>query len=150
MKKSAKDYVYQRYKNTVFDEAIRPDLSNMLSGWPNLKRCVEFYFENNPEMKRYHGHEIEPLKFDYSGKFIKSLNKYCKTTILRTQFIDALTKIVYRIPAGGLCDTPIKERTGLWHFYVSNFWRVFYRKKTKCILLEEICPHQKLLYIRRY
>lgn len=79
---------------------------------------------------------------------MKSLNKYCATDTLKLKLIHALTKIVYKIPCGGLCDTAIKERTDLWHFYVTNSWRVFYRKKNNYILLEELCSHKKLSYYR--
>lgn len=150
MKKSVRDYIIQRYKTISFDEERPRQPNRMLDYWPDLKRCVEYYYEAYPEMHQYHGKAVKPIEFLYYGKFIKSLNKYCKTIALKTQFIDALTKIVYRIPSGGLCDKPIRERTDLWHFYVSNSWRVFYRKKKDLLILEEICPHKKLLYPRRY
>jgi len=92
------------------------------------------------EMKQYHTASIQPSKFEYTEGFVKSLNKYCTTSSLKLKLIDALTKMIYRIPSSGLRDAPIEEREGLWHFYVSDSLRVFYRKEDNYILLEGFLP----------
>jgi len=118
--------------------------------WPNLTLCVKIHYKSHPWMKKYLHTVRKPIELRYIEKFMKSLNKHCTTDNLKSKLITALTKIVYKKPCSDLCDTAIKERTHLWHFYVSNFWRVFYKKKDGYILLEEFCPHKKHLYARRY
>jgi len=143
MKKNVKVYLFQRFKNIALDETPYEQI-NVLDQWPNLKLCVEIYYKSHPEMKQYHQTTRQPIEYEYTEKFMKLLNKYCTTKTLKLKLIDTLTKIVYKIPCSGLCDTPIKERVDLWHFYVSSSWRVFYRKKNSYILLEKFCPHKKL------
>jgi hypothetical protein len=150
MKRNIKEYLFRLYKRAVWEDKEPPDQTNVLDHWPDLKLCVESHYKTHPGMKRYHRTARQPIEFKSTKKFMKSLNKHCTTDNLKSQFITALTKIVYKIPCGGLCDTAIKERTNLWHFYVSDSWRVFYRKKNNYILLEELSPHKKQLYSRRY
>ncbi len=142
--------MFKRHKKIARDEEDPYKQSNILHAWPNLISCVEMHYKIHPAMKRHHHTIREPIELRYTEKFMKSLKKHCTTDDLKSKFVAALTKIVYKIPCGGLCNTAIKERRDLWHFYVSNFWRVFYRKKNDYILLEEFCPHKKHLYARRY
>ena len=100
-------------------------------------------------MKQYQHATEQPVKFEYTEGFVKSLNKHCTTNSLKLKVIDALTKMIYRIPCSGLRDAPIKERNGLWHFYISNSLRVFYRKGDNYMLLEEFCAHKKITHERR-
>lgn len=60
-------------------------------------------------MQQYHNVLEKPLEFEYTEKFLKSVIKYCATMPLKKQFIDALTKVIYRIPSSGLGDVQIKE-----------------------------------------
>lgn len=150
MKKNVKAYLFKRFKKVIKDEDLPYDQPKMLDSWPDLRLCVELYYKTSPAMQQYHHTARQPIEFDYTEKFSKSLDKHCTTKILKLRLIDALTKIVYKIPSGGLRDAPIKERINLRHFYVSDSWRVFYRKNNNYILLVEFCPHKKLLYSRRY
>ena len=149
MKKKLRDYLYNRWRQIVWEKESPPVLPNTLDCWPDLKLCVKLHYKTHPGMQRYHSTIKQPIKFKFTEKFMKSLNKYCTTNALRSQFIDSLTKVVYKIPCAGLYDKSIKERSNLWHFYVSLSWRVFYRKGKNHIVLEEFCPHKKLLYHRR-
>ena len=148
MKKNVRTFLYNRHKNIMFDDGCPQEDCRTIDCWPDIKLCVETHYKNHPGIRRYHDTEQQPIEFQCSKKFMRSLNKYCTTDTLKLRLIHALTKIVYKIRCGGLCDTAIKERTDLWHFYVTNFWRVFYRKKNDYILLEELCSHKKLSYYR--
>ena len=149
MKKNVKAYLFKWCKRTKKDEENYPEQIKVMDVWPDIRLCVECYYKNHPEMKHYHNTKKQPVKLEYTEGFLRSLHKNCKTKSLRIKLIDALAKLVYKIPCGGLHDTPIKERADLWHFYVSDAWRVFYRKKNDRILLEEFCSHKKLSYHRR-
>ena len=150
MKKNVKAYLFKWCKRVKSDEENYPDPVKIMDVWPDIRLCVDCYYKNHPEMKQYHDSIKEPLKLAYTEGFLRSLNKNCKTRDLRIKLIYALTLLVYKIPNRGLHDTPIKERSDLWHFYVSDSWRVFYRKKNNHILLEEFCSHKKLSYHRRH
>ncbi|MGB3340466.1 MAG: hypothetical protein WBB37_03180 [bacterium] len=150
MKRNVKAYLFKWFKKTVKDDEDTSQRLGVLDPWPDIKLCVEVYYKNHPEMRQYHYKINQPIEFECTEGFSRSLSKNCKTKTLRIKLIDALTKVVYKIPSGGLHDTPIKERADLWHFYVSDAWRVFYRKKNNYMVLEEFCSHKKLLYYRRH
>ena len=117
--------------------------------WPNLEQCVTTYYNTHPGMKEHQKINYEPITFKYTDKFMKSLVESCKTDAMKLQFIDALTKLVYKIPSPGLHDQPIKEKKDLWRFYVSYSWRVYYRREKDQIVLEEFYRHNKPPYIKR-
>ena len=149
MKKSVRNYIYGRLKNIKWNEDNLEEQIDPLAHWPDIKQCVESYYNSHPEMKQYHTASIQPLNFEYTDGFMKSLNKYCTTSSLKLKLIDALTKMIYHIPCSGLRNAPIKERNDLWHYYVSDSWRVFYHKKDGYMSFEEICPHKNPSYSRR-
>jgi len=149
MKKSVKAYLLKRFNDVNWDEDGTEVPVDPLAQWPNIKLCVESYYNSHPEMKQYHQTARKPVEFRYTEKFMKSLDRYCTTIALKTKLIDALTKKVYGIPCSGLRDAPIKEKLGLWHFYITVSWRVFYRKEDDYLLFEEFSPHKKTKYCRR-
>jgi len=147
MKRNVKILLYQRHKKIRWDDTDEATV-NVLDKWPDLKLCMELHYKTSPEMKQYNHTIREPVKFGFSEGFIKSVNRYCTTKTLRFKLIDSMMKIVHRIPCSGLRDAPIKESPGLWHFYISVSWRVFYTKKDDYIIFEELCPHKKAQYYR--
>jgi len=147
MKKNVKAFLYERYKDVIIDDGCPIMECKALDCWPDIDLCVETHYNIYPGMKRYHGSK-SPIKFKCTNKFMKSLEKYCTDNSLRLKLIHTLSCIVYGIPCGGLCDTAIKERANLWHFYVTYSLRVFYRKRKDYIVLEELCPHKKQSYYR--
>ncbi len=150
IKRNVRAYLYRHYKKDIWDGDIEQGKTDVLDLWPNLKLCVGFYYKNCPEMIQYRNIAEKPIAFDCTKKFMRSLDKYCTTKTMRLRLIDELTRKVYRIPSAGLRDVPIKERSDLWHFYVTDSWRVFYRKKGNRILLEDFCPHKKPAHSRHY
>lgn len=149
MKKNIKIFMYHRMKKKkISTEEESPQLT-AYDFWPDLKRCVAIYFNTHLGMKQYQLVKTEPIKFVYTDKFKKSLVESCTTDAMKFQFIDALTKLIYKIPSSGLHDQPIKEKKDLRRFYVSYSWRVYYRRKKDHIVLEEFYPHNKPTYIKR-
>jgi hypothetical protein len=149
MKKNVRIFLYQRNKNILWKDDTEEGPINVLDKWPDLKLCIKLHYQTDSEMKQYHHIVREPAKFGFGEGFMKSVNRYCTTTSLKLKLIDSMTKIIYRIPSSGLRDASIKERPGLWHFYISASWRVFYRKSDDYMLFEEFCPHKKAHYYRR-
>jgi hypothetical protein len=146
MKSTVRIYLNQRHQKIVWDTNDPNRKADILEWWPDIKCCVELYYKNSPEMKQYQRTVGPAMMFKWTDRFAKSLSKFCVTKNMKLQLIDALTKKVYKVHCGGLRDVPIKERSDLRHFYVSNSWRVFYRKKSGYILLEEFCLHKKGSY----
>jgi len=142
--------LFKWFKKKVKYEKSIEQQPGILDLWPDIGKCVEIYFKNHSEMKQYPNTIKQPIEVECTESFLRSLDKNCKARDLRIKLIDAVSKLVYKIPCGGLHDTPIKERTDLWHFYVSDSWRVFYKKKNNYIVLEEFCSHKKLSYHRRH
>lgn len=150
MKKSVRIYILGRFKKIKWDEDNSDEPVEPLVYCPDLKLCVESYYNSHPGMKQHHRVAEQPVKFEYTEGFMKSLNKYCTISSLKLKVIDALTKMIYRIPISGLRDAPIKERDDLWHYYVSDSLRMFYRKGDNYMLLEELCSHKKITYHRQH
>ncbi|MEO0129612.1 MAG: hypothetical protein ABIL02_05180 [candidate division WOR-3 bacterium] len=149
MKESVKRYLYQR-KNQIKIEEEPEDIENPCDFWPDLKKCVEIYFKIFPAMQQYHSVLKDPIDFEYSERFLKEVVRYCTTNELKRRFIDALTKVVYKIPSAGLGDVKIKEMGDLYHFYVSFLFRVYYRKIGNKIILEKFICHKKKGYERHF
>ena len=149
MKKNVEILFFRRHARIARD-VDEPDVpTEALGYWPDLHRCVESHCQSHPEIMHYHRTRKQPIEFRYGEKFTRSLNAHCTTASLRMKLVDKLTRIVHRIPGSGLRATPIRERADLWHFYVSDSWRVFYRKKSGIMVLEEFSPHKKPSYFRR-
>uniref|UniRef100_A0A7V0Z648 Uncharacterized protein n=1 Tax=candidate division WOR-3 bacterium TaxID=2052148 RepID=A0A7V0Z648_UNCW3 len=149
MKESVKKYLYHRQRQ-IKNEDEPEQIENHCELWPDLKKCVEIYFKISPSMQQYHNVLKEPLDFEYSENFLKAVERYCTTNELKRQFIDALTKVVYKIPSSGLQDVKIKEMGDLYHFYVSFSFRVYYRKKDDHIILKKFIPHKKKGFERHF
>ncbi len=149
MKDSVKKYLYNRLRQIKIEDEPEPDIPPC-EAWPDLKKCVELYFKISPAMQQYHNVLEKPLEFEYTEKFLKSVTKYCTTMPLKRQFIDALTKVVYKIPSSGLGDVQIKEMDDLYHFYVSFSFRAYYRKRDNKIILEKFIPHKKKGFERHF
>ncbi len=149
MKESVKRYLYQRQKQIKIDDEPE-QIENPCELWPDLKKCVEIYFKIFPAMQQYHNVLKDPMEFEYSDKFLKEVTKYCITNEQKRRFIDALTKVVYKIPSAGLGDVKIKEMGDLYHFYVSFLFRVYYRKIENKIVLEKFISHKKKGFERHF
>lgn len=149
MKESVKKYLYQKKRQIKIDVESE-EIENPCEFWPDLKKCVEIYFKIFPSMQQYHNILKEPLDFEYSERFLKEVVRYCTTNELKRRFIDALTKVIYKIPGAGLGDVKIKEMDDLYHFYVSFLFRVYYRKKDDKIILEKFIPHKKKGFERHF
>jgi len=149
MKESVKKYLYHRQRQIKIEDEPE-QIENPCELWPDLKKCVEIYFKISPSMQQYHNVLKKPLDFEYSENFLKAVERYCTTNELKRQFIDALTKVVYKIPSSGLQDVKIKEMGDLYHFYVSFSFRAYYRKKDDLIILEKFIPHKKKGFERHF
>jgi len=149
MKDSVKRYLLERRKRIRIEDEPEQEI-HPSDAWPDLKKCVELYYKISPAMQQYHNVFEKPFEFKYTEKFLKAVTKYCITETLKRQFIDALTKVVYKIPGSGLGDVHIKEMGDLYHFYVSFSFRVYYRKKENRIILEQFLPHKKKGFERHF
>jgi len=152
VKKSVKIMLYARRKKIRWnDETDDEELNQrmVLAAWPDLDTCIELYYRLTPTMVQYRKKNEPPMNMDCTARFTRSTNKYCITDELKIQVIDALTKLVFRIPSSGLGDVQIKEKADLRHLRISYFWRVFYRKNENTIQLLELCPHKKPAYLKR-
>jgi hypothetical protein len=148
MKRSVRTYLRTRFKGLEWDRYGPDEAIDPLAGWPDLSACVASYMDLHPEMKQDGRTAGESAEFECSRRFLKSLDRYCTTRSLRLRLLDSLAKCAYRVPCRGLRERPIKERDGLWHFYISASWRVFYRKHGNRIVFEEFGPHKKVPYHR--
>lgn len=106
--------------------------------WPDLPRCVELYFRTNPGMRDYPGAGEQPIPFECTSAFLKSVDRLCRDVQLRRSFIKALTKRVCGILDASLGDEPFGE---VRRFRVTDFWRVHYREEHDRLVLEEFGPH---------
>jgi hypothetical protein len=106
--------------------------------WPDLRRCVELYFKSNSAMKDHPKVREQPLPFESTEAFGKSIDRYCTDVHLRRSFIEALTKRVYGVLDASLGDEALGK---IRRFRVTDFWRVHYRVKAGRIVLEEFGPH---------
>lgn len=149
MKDKTRKYLHNRYRKISWDETPPEEPIDALHCWPDLRTCVGQHYKTLPGTGKKYAGTAQPLTFECTDRFMKSLNKYCTSRKRKLQFIDALTKVVYRIPTTGLYDRAIKERADLRHFYVSRSWRVFYQKKENRIILENFGPHKKLAAYRK-
>ncbi|MGB9721513.1 MAG: hypothetical protein ACPL28_08560 [bacterium] len=149
MKEGVKRYLHQRRQQIKIDDEPEQEI-NPCDLWPDLRKCVEIYFKISPSMQQYHNVLKDPLDFEYSEGFLKEVVRYCTTNDLKRRFIDALTKVIYKIPGAGLGDVKIKEMGDLYHFYVSFSFRVYYRKKDNKIFLEKFIPHKKKGFERHF
>lgn len=106
--------------------------------WPDLRKYIKLYFITEISLKSYPGVREKPIPHEFSGKFMKSLEKHCKDKNLRISLVKALTKRVYGILDRSLNDEPFKD---VRRFRVTDFWRVHYRIKEDLIIFEEFGPH---------
>ena len=154
MKKNVKILLYMRRKKIKQNDDDPTDdivlnQRMVLDAWPDLATCTEVYYRFYPTMAQYRREKQSLMNIECTTQFTRSINKHCTTEDLKLRVVDALTKLLCRIPCGGLVNTQIKERTDLWHIRISYFWRIFYRKNDKTIRLLEFCPHKKPAYSRR-
>jgi len=77
----------------------------------NLDRSVEVHFKACPFYRQLSGVKEKPTPFRLSPAFEKELAKHCATDkALQRAFIEALTKLVHRIPDPSLGDEVIQSR----------------------------------------
>lgn len=130
------------YTSIPWEEEYFTGRIDVLEPWPDLKQCVRRYYAVLLERTNLVPDQ-PPVAFDCSRSFLKAVDRYCQTGEEKLRLLDAVTKKVYNIPSSGLKDRPIREKPGLWHFYVSDYWRVYYRVKASLIRLERFCGHPK-------
>jgi hypothetical protein len=106
--------------------------------WPDLHRCVELCFKTNPGMRDYPEARDDPIPFDWTQEFYRSLARFCVDRNLRRRLIEALTKRVYEILDASLGDEPLGDMRRL---RVTDFWRVHYYEEGDQLILEEFCRH---------
>lgn len=106
--------------------------------WPDLQRCVELHFIANPGMRQNPQAREQPIPFEATNAFWRSVNHYCQSAQLHRSLIHALTKRVYGMLDASLGDEPFRN---MHRFRVTDFWRVHYRKGKNLIVLEEFGPH---------
>jgi len=109
-----------------------------LEWWPDLSRCVELHFRTNPGMRHYPVAREQPIPFECTDAFWKSVDRFCRDKQKRRSLIEALTKRVYGILDASLGDEPFGE---VRRFRVTDFWRVHYREEHDRLVLEEFGPH---------
>lgn len=153
MKKNAKILYYMGRKKISWQDNDGPDAvfdpQLVLDAWPDLKRCTALYYDLCPEMAQYQGKKPPLEELVCTTRFLKSLDRHCTTGSMRLRLIDALAKLLFRIPSTGLGDAPIKEKDDLRHLRISFLWRVFYQRDGDRIRLLEFCPHKNRTYSRR-
>ena len=105
--------------------------------WPDLKRCVEFYFRANVGMQRYSQVRSVPIPFDCTASFWKSVDQLCHPR-MRRLLVKAIAKKVYGVLDSKLGDEPFGQ---VRRFRVTGFWRVHYRQCKSGIVLERFGEH---------
>ena len=105
--------------------------------WPDLQRCVEFYFMANPGLRSYTSVRDEPIPFEWTDGFWKSVDDLCGPK-MRDLLVKAIAKRVYGILDASLHDEPLGQ---MRRFRVTDFWRVHYRDIGDRIVLEEFGEH---------
>ena len=106
--------------------------------WPDLQRCVELHFRTNLAIRVYPGVREQPVPFECTDAFRRSLDRYCQDEHLQRCLVKALAKRVYGILDASLGDEPFGEAR---RFRVTDFWRVHYREEHDRLVLEEFGPH---------
>lgn len=106
--------------------------------WPNLHRCVELHFATNRALRDFPGVREQPISFEVTRTFERSLERYCQLDRLRRALVEALTKRVYGVLDRALGDEPFG---GVRRFRVTRSWRVHYREEGPTLVLEEFGPH---------
>ena len=151
MKKNTKILLSMQRKKIRWNDETDDELNQrmVLDAWPDLSTCVNLYYRLYPALGQHCEKMDQQTDLECSRQFTKSLHRHCTSDTLKLQVIDALTKLVYSIPCVGLANAPIKERTGLYHIRVSYFWRLFYEKAGRAVVLLEFCPHKKQAHSRR-
>ena len=125
------------YLPLVWNEDSWARQLNAQDSWPDLQRCVEFYFKANVGMQRYSQVRSTPIPFDCTASFWKSVDQLCHPR-MRRLLVKAIAKKVYGILDSKLGDEPFGQ---VRRFRVTNFWRVHYRQCRSGILLEQFGEH---------
>ena len=105
--------------------------------WPDLQRCVQLYFNANSAMQTYPHVREQPIPFEWTERFWKSVADSCQPN-MRHLLIRAIAKKVYGILDKGLSDESLGE---VRRFRVTDFWRVHYHHVGGIIMLEEFGEH---------
>jgi mRNA-degrading endonuclease YafQ of YafQ-DinJ toxin-antitoxin module len=134
--------VNEDYKNIPWEEEYFVAQPDILGAWPDLHACIRLLYEVR-FMGKHPASGRPPIRFEYSKGFMKDLEKLCLTDGAKLRVLDALVKKIYCMPNTCLKDCPIKEKPGVWHFYISTSLRVFYRIHKDLIVFERFCRHPK-------
>ena len=121
----------------VWDDSSWAFRLNAQESWPDLHRCVELYAKANVGIQIYLTSKEQPIPFEYTPKFWKSVEDICQPD-MRHLLVKSIAKKVYGILDSGLRD----ENVGQFRrFRVSDFWRVHYQDFGNKIVLEEFGQH---------
>jgi len=108
--------------------------------WPDLGKLIDQYFKTNLAMQNYPDLRNEPIPFECSDKFWKSIAQYCNNAKMRDDLTKALAKKVYGMLDASLGDEQLTGRKTR-RFRVTRFWRVHYYQQGEQITLDEFGPH---------
>ena len=125
------------YLPLVWDENSWANQLNSQDTWPDLQRCVEFYFNANVGMQRYPQVRLNPIPFEWTDSFWKSVDDLCQPR-MRRLLVKAIAKKVHGILDSNLGDESLGS---IRRFRVTGFWRVHYRQLSNKIVLEEFGEH---------
>lgn len=121
----------------VWDEDSWANRMVSEESWPDLRMCVEHYFQANSGMRNYPHLRLQPIEFEWTDAFWKSVEDFCQPR-MRQLLVKAIAKKVYGILDSKLHDEPL----GVFRrFRVTSFWRVHYREFGSRIILEEFGEH---------
>ena len=121
----------------VWDEDSWANRMVSEDSWPDLRICVERYFQANSGMKSYPDLRPNPIEFEWTDAFWKSVEDFCQPR-MRQLLVKAIAKKIYGILDSKLHD----ESLGTFRrFRVTSFWRVHYREFGSRIILEEFGEH---------
>ena len=121
----------------VWDEYSWANQLHYEDSWPDLQRCVEYYFKVNVGLQRYPRVRVNPIPFEWTDSFWNSVENLCQPQ-MRHLLVKAIAKRVYGMLDSSLRDEPLGP---IRRFRVTSFWRVHYRQLSNRILLEEFGEH---------
>ena len=121
----------------VWDEGSWSSRLSPQDSWPDLPMCVELYLKTNPRMQSHPQCRQQPIPFECTDEFWKSVNDLCQPK-MRLLLVKAIAKRVHGILDSKLHDEPLGR---IRRFRVTGFWRVHYQQYHDKIVLEEFGEH---------
>lgn len=121
----------------VWDSASWNRRLASIDAWPDLRICVERFFQSDIGLKNHPQARRNPIPFECTDNFWKSVETYCQVN-MRPVLIRAVTKKVYGIWDASLGDESVGR---IRRFRVTKFWRVHYRDEGDRIILDQFGEH---------